>query len=180
MIYYAREVKDAMKKAVSVLLSAVIMLTMLPGCSEENKPMVIEDSADITDLNTSDKEEVGETIIIDDDYITASFEKMYDATALGVEGVFYLDIYAENKTEKEIWVYLENASVNDEAVSLVGSAVPLYIQSGQSGRNAFMISFAQLSIDTIDKIKNITFDLVIADKETLSEIERATSISIDF
>ena len=105
---------------------------------------------------------------------------MYDATSMGVEGVFYIDVNVENKTDKEIWVYLDKASVNDEMVPLVGSGVPLYIQPAKSGRNGFIFSFSSLSIDSIDEVKSVNFDLVVADKESMKEIERVESVSLEF
>ena len=121
-----------------------------------------------------------EIIIADDDYVTAIFEKIYDGSSLGVEGVFYIDIKVKNKTETEIWVYLDGASVNDEMVPMVMSGVPLYVKPEKSGSNAFIISFAQLSIEQIEDVKNIEFDLVICDEETLDDIERVEGIHLDF
>ena len=109
-----------------------------------------------------------------------AFKKHYDATSMGVEGVFYIDVNVENKTDKEIWVYLDKASVNDEMVPLVGSGVPLYIQPAKSGRNGFIFSFSSLSIDSIDEVKSVNFDLVVADKESMKEIERVESVSLEF
>lgn len=167
-----------MMKKVYCLLSMALIVSILSGCGGDGSASPLDHSAN---TNTSQAEEESEEIVIaDDNYITATFEKMYDATAMGVEGVFYIDINVENKTDKEIWVYLDKASVNDETVPTVGSGVPLYIQPEKSGRNGFIISFSSLSIETIEEVKNIAFDLVVAEKETMKEIERVESIDLDF
>lgn len=181
-----------MKKSISLVLAFVMTLCLLSACGGEStsssstsntgSPTTTETpkKEDTTTTPEPEKEESKEVVIADDDYVTATFEKIYDATNLGVEGVFYIDINVKNKTDKEIWVYLDGASVNDEMVPMVMSGVPLNVKPEKSGRNAFIISFAQLSIDKVEDVKNIEFDLVIANEETLDEIDRVKGISLDF
>ena len=179
-----------MKKSISLVLVFVMTLCLLSACgggstsSSNNTGSATTTETpkkeDTTTTPETEKEESKEVVIADDDYVTATFEKIYDATNLGVEGVFYIDINVKNKTDKEIWVYLDGASVNDEMVPMVMSGVPLYVKPEKSGRNAFIISFAQLSIDKVEDVKNIEFDLVIANEETLNEIDRVKGISLDF
>lgn len=119
----------------------------------------------------------GSIEIANDSYVLAEFEKIYEAP--GVEGVFYVSLNVQNKTNKTIWVYLDKASVNKETVSMVSTGVPLYIAPGNSGRTGFIFPMAQLSIDSASDVRNITFDLVAADEATLDEIDRVKGISID-
>ena len=119
----------------------------------------------------------GSIEIADDSYVSAEFEKIYEAP--GVEGVFYVSLNVQNKTDKTIWVYLDKASVNKESVSMVSTGVPLYIAPGNSGRTGFIFPMAQLSINSASDVRNITFDLVTADEATLNEIDRVKGISID-
>lgn len=119
----------------------------------------------------------GSIKIANDGYVSAEFEKIYEAP--GVEGVFYVSLNVQNKTDKTIWVYLDKASVNKESVSMVSTGVPLYIAPGNSGRTGFIFPMAQLSIDSASDVRNITFDLVAADEATLDEIDRVKGISID-
>lgn len=119
----------------------------------------------------------GSTEIANDSYVSAEFEKIYEAP--GVEGVFYVSLNVQNKTDKTIWVYLDKASVNKESVPMVSTGVPLYIAPGNSGRTGFIFPMAQLSIDSASDVRNITFDLVAADEATLDEIDRVKGISID-
>ena len=119
----------------------------------------------------------GSVEIANDSYVSAEFEKIYEAP--GVEGVFYVSLNVQNKTDKTIWVYLDKASVNKESVSMVSTGVPLYIAPGNSGGTGFFFPMAQLSIDSASDVRNITFDLVAADEATLDEIDRVKGISID-
>ena len=124
----------------------------------------------------------GSIEIANDGYVSAEFEKIYEAP--GVEGVFYVSLNVQNKTDKTIWVYLDKASVNKasvskESVSMVSTGVPLYIAPGNSGRTGFIFPMAQLSIESASDVRNITFDLVAADEATLDEIDRVKGISID-
>ena len=166
-----------MKKSFALLLSLILVVSLLSGCGGDNSS---QPSTSTNAETSAEQPEQTEVILADDDYVTATFEKMYDATSMGVEGVFYIDVNVKNKTDKEIWVYLDKASVNDEMIPLVGSGVPLYIQPAKSGRNGFIFSFSSLSIDSIDAVKTISFDLVVADKETMDEIERVESVSLEF
>lgn len=119
----------------------------------------------------------GSIEIANDSYVSAEFEKIYEAP--GVDGVFYVSLNVQNKTDKTIGVYLDKASVNKESVSMVSTGVPLYIAPGNSGRTGFIFPMAQLSIDSASDVRNITFDLVAADEATLDEIDRVKGISID-
>lgn len=199
-----------MKKRAKLLLAIVVSLTfLLTGCANdifdtadapnaevpviETNPTKVEENFETAPANVETSEanveareaadeENGpkEVVLADDECITATFEKLYDAKDLGIEGVFYIDINVENKIDRTIWVYLENASVNDEMVPLVWSGVPMNILPDKSGRNAFIFSFSALSIDTIDSIESIEFDLVVTDEESLEEIERVEQIELSF
>ena len=120
----------------------------------------------------------GSIEIANDSYVTATFEEAYEAP--GVEGVFYVSLNVQNKTDKTIWVYLDKASVNKETVSMVMTGVPLYIAPGNSGRTGFIFPMGQLSINKLSDVRNVTFDLVIADEATLEEFDRVKGISLDF
>ena len=179
-----------MKKSIEMILAIIVAIFILSACGNSTSisQTTVTDVPIKTEAPTKadppsvaeEKAEPNEKIIADDNYVTVTFEKMYDAVNLGVTGVFYVDIKAQNKTDKEIWVYLDKASVNDEMVPMVTSGIPLYIQPDKTGRNGFIFSFSSLSIDKIEDVKKIEFDLVVADEETLTEIDRISSIRLDF
>ena len=167
-----------------VCLIAFFVLLLLTPSSDSDKLETAEQSTtDVTEdtINSDTNSNTNkETVIADNEYVTATFERIYDAENLGVEGVFYIDIKVVNKTDTDIWVYLENASVNDEMVPMVMSGAPLYIKAQMSGKNGFIIPFEPLSIDNIKDVHNIEFDLVIADRNSLEEMSRVSDIRLDF
>lgn len=117
-----------------------------------------------------------EKAIAENDLMSVSFERIYEAAS--VEGVFYLQLEMVNKSEGEIWVYIENAYVNDESVPLVMAGVPTYIKPGKSSSNPFIFSYSALSIDAVSDVQTLEFDLVVADRESLNEIGRISGIRL--
>ena len=128
------------------------------------------------DTEPSEEPQSAEAIIADDDHITVKYEKVYEADF--VTGVFYLQLYATNKLDKAVTVVLENASVNQEMIPLIMTGVPFTLQPEKSGRTGFIFSYNTLSIDSIDLIENIEFDVVIRDAESFSELYRISKITL--
>lgn len=114
--------------------------------------------------------------IIDNDLVTVDYEGMYEAP--GVQDTFYVGLNVQNKRSKDIWVYLDKASVNNETVSMVMTGMPLYIEPGNSGRTGFIFPMGQLSVHSLSGVEKVKFDFVVADKATLTEIWRGKDIEI--
>jgi|GEM_PF-1658767 len=113
--------------------------------------------------------------LTDDEHVTAVFEKMYAASG----GMFCVDIKVQNKTDKTIWAYFDNVSVNDKsATAAFVSNVPPYVMAGRTNRHTFSISLSALGIAGAEDVKNLTFDLVIV--SGVGEIERVKAVSLDF
>ncbi len=173
-------------KKTSIITPVLLAVLMFSGCMissdfwDEEELVTIEEESAGDASNEEHSEESQELIIADDDSVTATFEKIYDATSLGIEDVFYVDINVKNKSDKEIFVVLDKASVNDEMLPMVSSGFPLIVKADKSGRNAFIFSFIPLSIDRVEEVEKIEFDLVIFDNETLDEMDRISSIELDF
>lgn len=110
------------------------------------------------------------------DYITVTFEKLYEEPS--IQGVAYLQLAMTNTWDKEIWVYLDKGSVNDEQLTSFLSGLPTYIMPGKTSRNPFIISYSQLSIESISEIQTVEFDVVVADRESLNEISRISGVKI--
>lgn len=173
-----------MKKYISMLFVFLMLLTLLSGCGMYE---LLSSQSNTSNSTTKEKttpkpteEESTSVVIADDDFITATFERIYDGSDIGFEEWFYITIYVTNKTDKEIWVYLDKSSVNDEMVPFVMSGVPFYIKPEKSGRNSFVISSASLSVDKLEEVENIEFDLVVDDHETYAELDRVSSINLNF
>lgn len=116
------------------------------------------------------------TNLIDNNLVSVDYEGMYEAP--GVQDTFYVGLNVQNKRSKDIWVYLDKASVNNETVSMVMTGMPLYIEPGNSGRTGFIFPMGQLSVHSLSGVEKVKFDLVVADKATLTEIWREEDIEI--
>lgn len=114
--------------------------------------------------------------IAENEYVTVSFEKLYEEEY--VQGAAYLTLAITSKIDQEIWVYLENASVNDEQLPMVGSGVSMYIKPMKTSRNPFILSYKTLTIESVAEIKALEFDVVVADKESLNEISRISGVKV--
>lgn len=109
--------------------------------------------------------------------ISVSFEKLEEID--GIEGVCYLTLSMTSKADKEIWVYLENASVNGDMLPAVMQGVPTYIMPEKTSHNPFIISFANITAQSAAEITDIQFDIVVADRESLNEISRISNVRIE-
>jgi len=114
--------------------------------------------------------------LAENDYVSVTFEKLYEEPS--IQGVAYLQLAMTNKWDKEIWVYLDKGSVNDEHLTSFLSGLPTYIMPGKTSRNPFIISYSQLSIESISEIQTVEFDVVVADRESLDEISRISGVQI--
>lgn len=118
-----------------------------------------------------------ETALLDDDYIAASYIKAYEAD--GVDGVFYLQLSVENKSDKEVMVALSSASVNGVSTQAM-SGVPMVIQPGKESLNPFIFSYSTLNISTVDELEDISFKFTVFDNATMSTLEETEAVSITF
>ena len=132
------------------------------------------------------------TVIIGDDnsnknetdvlYEDSNIKAVYKKTEIfdGIEA-FYVTIEVLNKSEKDITVYLRDASINNEMISLVMSGTPMDILKGKSAQNAFIFPNSMLSVKTVEDIKNIEFKMWVVNKDNLSDtIVETESLNIDF
>lgn len=116
-------------------------------------------------------------LLAENDHVTVTFDSLYEEAF--VDGVCYLKLEIVNNWDKEIWVYLDKASVNGEMLPAVMQGVPTYILPGKTSRNPFILSYQPLSIDSIEQIEAVEFDIVIADRESLDEISRIPGVRIE-
>lgn len=116
-------------------------------------------------------------LLAENAHVAVTFDSLYEEAF--VEGVCYLKLAITNNWDKEIWVYLDKASVNGEMLPAVMQGVPTYILPGKTSRNPFILSYQPLSIDSIEQIEAVEFDIVIADRESLDEISRIPGVRIE-
>lgn len=116
-------------------------------------------------------------LLAENEHVAVTFDSLYEEAF--IDGVCYLKLAITNNWDKEIWVYLDKASVNDEMLPAVMQGVPTYILPGKTSRNPFILSYQPLSIDSIEQIEAVEFDIVIADRESLNEVSRIPGVRIE-
>lgn len=113
--------------------------------------------------------------IYEDDYIRASFIKVYKED--GVEGVFYLQLLIENKSSKNITVALSSASVNNIS-TVIGSGIPMKLAPNVSSKTPFIIMNKNLGIKETGEINNISFSFFLMD-DSANKLEETKTINIE-
>lgn len=178
--------KQLLKTALSIFLVAAILASLsacAPSAGKEpavappstvNEP--ISEPADEQNNESQAIAEPEETILLEDDFIKATYQEVFEAD--GVDGVFYLSLLVENKCDQEITVYLSNASVNGTELT-VGSGIPMTIQPGNKSKNPFIFSYSQLTISSIEELEKITFQFTVFD-ENFSTLEETDPVTIQF
>ena len=116
-------------------------------------------------------------LLAENAHVAVTFDSLYEEAF--VDGVCYLKLAITNNWDKEIWVYLDKASVNGEMLPAVMQGIPTYILPGKTSRNPFILSYQPLSIDSIEQIEAVEFDIVIADRESLDEVSRIPAVRIE-
>lgn len=168
-----------------ILLFILIVIIILSDSSSTSSASVADHATQHMSTSQQDtssaqesKEQLPEkktSIVCDDKNITAEFLGFEDFPDLGM---FTVNLRVANKTDKKIWVYLNEASVNDEMMQMVMSGVPLYILPDKRGSNAFIFYYTQISIDKFEEVDSVSFKIVVEDEDTLTEIETTPEITI--
>lgn len=164
-----------------VFLLAVCALLFLSACSaEECGPM---ESNDLPKNNQETPIEDDSTLsddgqlLLDDDCIKVNYVEAYEEPS--IDGAFYLRLEVENKTEKQITVYLLDPSVNNVS-TLALSGIPMVIQPCGKSLNPFFFTYSNLDISSVDELEEISFKVKVDDNETFDEIETSEILSISF
>lgn len=129
---------------------SALMLFSLVACSD-----------DLTaDAESEDNNQSAEQLIYEDDSVKATFIRAFDEPS--INGVFYLQILMENKTDCRIWVYLDDASVNGYSTTVMG-ATAMEIDPSNKSQQPFIISYMNLDTDNIEGVEDITFKICVED-----------------
>jgi hypothetical protein len=109
-------------------------------------------------------------LIFEDELVKVSFIKWYEDES--IDGITYLKLKIDNKSGKELMVYLENTSVNKIMVdSLTGT--PNIIPIGGSSEAPYLLNTGTKGITSADAIEELTFKMVIIDNAT-NEVIKTT------
>lgn len=160
-------------KKIYIRALALFLCIALVGCSSSNAVSNNNDSADSIKENSSENE-LQE--VYSDDLISMSYVKRYDIPE--VQGMFYFDVKANNKSNKEIYVYLQDSYINDTMFT-VGSGVPLDLLPEKSATHSFFGKYEGTGIKSAEEINKIGFKICVMDKSS-NVLETTKSIEIKF
>lgn len=118
-----------------------------------------------------------DVVIVDNEYITAVYEKRYDNELM--EGFGYLVINLTNHTDKTITVMTTKASINDEMLSTPSGCLWDDVEPNKSKRQTFNIFFNLLNTNSVSEIEKIKFNMTIRD-DKFNEVAEIENIEIDF
>lgn len=111
----------------------------------------------------------------EDDYIKVSFVEWYEEPA--VDEISYLRLLVENKSDKNIMVYLKDVSVNNLMVN-TGSGVPMVITPGKASQQPFIMYTEAAGINSVDEISEISFKVVVLDNDTSEILEESVGCRV--
>ena len=155
-----------MKKFVSLVL-AFAMLLLLSSCVSSSE------------TGSQEKEETPETVteqvFYEDDILKATFVNVSEKA--GLNGVGYIGVKFENKSDSEITVLPMDSSVNDTMV-MYFSGVPATMQGGKKLNYALGFYFDKAGITDISEVEKLEFSLEIVD-ENMHQLVRTDIITIE-
>lgn len=127
--------------------------------------------------NPSNNQEVTEQVVYEDTYAKVVFQKLHEEPS--IEGMGYIDLKFENKTDQEITIYPKDSAVNDTAVQYM-SGIPGTMASGQKFNQSWFFSFENAGISELSEVNELSFSLWIVDENmnTLGETDVIT-VAID-
>lgn len=140
------------------------------GSTGANSPSAQESvSSDPATSSAASENQVG--VIFDGSYATIAYAETFEAD--GVSGCFYINLQIENKSESEIWVYLEDVYVDDLSCTS-GTGLPVTVLPEKKTNGSFIV-FCDGSLDSVEKVE---FKVVVADNETATRLETSDTLKI--
>lgn len=151
---------------------AFIFMFLLVGCSENS---VQESTSNSDTSNSVPTTEETEQVFYEDDILKATFVSVSEQA--GLDGVGYIGVKFENKSDSEITVLAMDSSVNDTMV-MYFSGVPATMQGGKKLNYAWGFYFDKVGITDISEVEKLEFSLEI-DDENMHQLVRTDIITIE-
>ena len=172
--------KNYMKKIIALLLAACIASSIMTACTSSDGYLgtyknPTDNSSDNPTNQTGTKTE--DVVLMDNDYIKAMYVDAYEVD--GIDGVFYVTIKVENKTDTDIVITLEDSDVDGETIPLITTGVPLVIRPGNSGQTGFIFSMVNLSISSLSEAEKATFRVIARNSESYSVVYESELVTIN-
>lgn len=132
-----------------------------------------------TSQSTNQTQESKKTLIYEDDYIKASYIKVYSDPIVdaSVEGVVYLQLLVENKSNQKLTVSLSNAAVNGMSTT-IGSGMPMTILPSNSSQQPFIIFTKNTNVQKADDINKLQFSFYLMD-ENVNTVEETKVLTLN-
>lgn len=126
---------------------------------------------------TQSKNDTAE-LIFEDDYIKASFIKVYSNPIVdaSVEGVAYMQLHIENKSNQTVTVTLSKAAINGMTTTF-GSGVPMTLLPGNASEQPFILFTKNTGVNNADDIEKLQFSFYLLD-DNYSTIEETKTIEV--
>lgn len=161
-----------MKKFIIILLA--VSLLVLSSCDSITTSG--EGTSTDTTADTPSPSESNEEVLYEDEAVKVTFMEIFELPEL--VGSCYLRLKVENKSDKNVTVYLKDTYVNDTA-QLMGSGVPMVLAPGKNSQAPFFFGYANLGISSKDEVKKIEFKVWLTgdNSETVVETE---SLIVEF
>lgn len=153
----------------------VLGALMLP----ENEPTDANTTTNNSQVDDVQKEDNTSVQIYEDDIVKASFVKVYDIDEVSsaVDGVSYMQLYIENKSDVTFTVSFKNAAVNGMSTT-IGSGLPVTILPGNASQQAFILFTTNTNVESAEDIYKIQFQISLYD-ENFDIVDETPVITID-
>lgn len=161
-----------MKKFIVILLAASLLV--LSGCDSITTSG--EGTSTDTTTDASSPSESNEEVLYEDEVVKVTFMEIFELPEL--VGSCYLRLKVENKSDKNVTVYLKDTYVNDTA-QLMGSGVPMVLAPGKNSQAPFFFGYTNLGISSKDEVKKIEFKVWLMDDNSDTVVE-TESLIVEF
>lgn len=116
-------------------------------------------------------------VILEAENIKVTFVKAYEEDY--IDGAFYFQLEAENGFDERVWIACEDAEVNGYS-TLVMSGVPLEVNAGAKGKNAFFINEDNVNLEDLEDLETMKFKIVVYEEESMTRLYTSDEIVINF
>lgn len=169
-------------RVIVALLTIVVtfFVTILVVAILSDGPAEVEGTSHPTTSNTqtagtTEPTALTEQVLLDSDTVKVTYREVFEIDSY--TGAFFLRLLVENKTNKDILVLLDSASVNDEMLTVLTS-VPNTIAVGKKSNAPYIFSYVNLSISDLSEVEDISFEVVVYDNDAYEKIETSDMITI--
>lgn len=167
---------------ISVIALITIILVIAISGSDDGTTTTGDDGTSTTASSgkietTQSKNDTAE-LIFEDDYIKASFIKVYSNPVVdaSVEGVAYMQLHIENKSNQTVTVTLSKAAINGMTTTF-GSGVPMTLLPGNASEQPFILFTKNTGVNNADDIEKLQFSFYLLD-DNYSTIEETKTIEV--